>query len=235
MEAAGWIATWFLMFLTYSFIGWFYEVIVIIFQNKKVTNRGFLIGPLCPIYGFGALVMTALLYDSDSIIKIFSVAIVASAILEYTTSYVMEKMFRVRWWDYTNKKFNVNGRICLEGLLVFAILGVVVIKITNPLLLGFFNSIAPFGRIVIAITMFLVLITDLIVTIWLMVGCRATAGTLQADATDEITANIREILMDQGKLRSRLVKAFPGMEVGEKTNKASSRKKTSTSAKKSHS
>lgn len=215
------IATWFLVFLTYSCIGWVMEVIVSINMHRRPSNRGFLIGPLCPIYGFGALIMTFLLRHTDNIFEIFIVSVGAASILEYTTSYVMEKLFHVRWWDYSHEKFNLNGRICLKMLLAFGAMGVIVTRITNPILIGLFTSIDETGRIAIAATLFCLVLTDIIVTSWLIVGCRATANTLQRDATDEITANIREILMDQGKLRRRLANAFPNMTLQHKTSSKS--------------
>lgn len=189
--------------------------------HHRPSNRGFLIGPLCPIYGAGALIMTFLLRDTENILEVFIVSVIAASILEYTTSYIMEKLFRVRWWDYSHEKFNLNGRICLKMLLAFGVMGVIVTRFTNPILFGFFSSINEVGRIAIAATLFSIVLTDIIITTWLIVGCRATAGTLQIDATDEISANIREILMDQGKLRRRLAKAFPNMAV--KQNSRSSR------------
>lgn len=230
MSTASNIATWFLMFIIYSFAGWCIEVIVSIYMNKnrKPSNRGFLIGPLCPIYGFGVLLMTLLLRNTRNILEVFIVATISSALLEYFTSYIMEKMFRVRWWDYTHEKYNLNGRICLKMLLAFGIMGVIVTQVTNPILLGFINGINEVGRIAIAATVFSLMLTDIIITVWLIVGCRATAGTIQADATDEITANIREILMGQGKLRRRLANAFPSMEVKQQQP----RKKRATNASK---
>lgn len=215
MPTLGNIATWFLIFLTYSFAGWCMEVAVSIImnQNRKPSNRGFLIGPLCPIYGFGVLLMTFLLRNTHNVVEVFIVATLSSAVLEYATSFVMEKLFRVRWWDYSHEKFNLNGRICLKMLLAFGIMGVIVTQVTNPILLDFFNGINEIGRIALAATFFSIMLTDIIVTTWLIVGCRATAGVLQADATAEISANIREILMGQGKLRRRLATAFPDMAV----------------------
>ena len=228
MLTLGEIETWFLIFLTYSCIGWFMEVVVSVQMHHRPSNRGFLIGPLCPIYGAGALVMTFLLRNTENIIEIFIVSIVAATVLEYGTSYVMEKLFRVRWWDYSHEKFNINGRVCLKMLLAFGIMGVIVTRITNPILLDFYNNINEIGRIAIATTLFSIVLTDIIVTSWLIIGCRATAGTLQADATDEITANIHEILMNQGKLRRRLAKAFPNMEIQQKPKRRRSSKPKSS-------
>lgn len=235
----GTVATWFLLFLTYSFIGWAMEVIVSVHMHHKPSNRGFLIGPLCPIYGFGVLLVSLLLQGAENIIEIFVVATLASAVLEYTTSLVMEKIFRVRWWDYSKDPLNLNGRVCLKNLVYFGIMGVIVMRFTNPFFLSLYNNINETVRIIIAAILLALMLADIGVSLWLIIKCRVTAGTLQIDATDEITANIREVLMKQGKLNRRLAKAFPEMEVKKKTNrntpKRSSNKRTHATSGKSKS
>lgn len=135
----------------------------------------------------------------------------------------MEKLFHVRWWDYSEKPFNLNGRICLENLFYFGILGLIVIKFINPLLFGFFNSWDVVIRIVIACVIFLIWLLDFGVSLWLIIGCRVTVGTIAPDATDEITERVREILIDKGrvkgKLNRRLVKAFPDMSAKQQPKK----------------
>ena len=103
---------YFLLFIIYSFMGWLMEIIDNIIVKHKIVNRGFLLGPYCPIYGFGCLSLIFFLsnYKSDPII-LFFMAIVICSILEYSTSYIMEKLFKLRWWYYIDKKFNINGRI----------------------------------------------------------------------------------------------------------------------------
>ena len=94
------ISKYFLLFVFYSFLGWLMEVTQGYVRHKKFVNRGFLIGPYCPIYGYGAISMTLLLkgYANDPIV-LFVMAIVICSILEYTTSFVMEKIFKIRWWE----------------------------------------------------------------------------------------------------------------------------------------
>lgn len=223
MDLAGQIATWFLIFVSYSMIGWVMEVGYNVVAKRKMTNRGFFIGPVCPIYGAGALLMTILISDTGNIFEVFAVAVLGSAVLEYLTSVVMEKLFHVRWWDYSEKPFNLNGRICLENLFYFGILGLIVIKFINPLLFGFFNSWDVVIRIVIACVIFLIWLLDFGVSLWLIIGCRVTVGTIAPDATDEITERVREILIDKGrvkgKLNRRLVKAFPDMSAKQQPKK----------------
>ena len=129
--------------MIYSFIGYIVEVInVSIISKKLVLNRGFLIGPYCPIYGWGALAITILLkrYMEDPLV-LFVMSTLICSIIEYLTSYFMEKKYHARWWDYSNKKFNINGRICLETLIPFGILGVAIMYGTNPILFKLYNQI----------------------------------------------------------------------------------------------
>ena len=104
----------FLLFLMYSFVGWSLEVIGKLLEKGKFVNRGFLVGPYCPIYGVGSILMIILLnrYINDPP-TLFIMSILLFSVLEYSTSYFMEKIFKIRWWDYTRRKFNINGRICL--------------------------------------------------------------------------------------------------------------------------
>ena len=117
------IRVYFLLFLTYSVAGWCMEVVGKLIEKKKFINRGFLIGPYCPIYGTGAILITFLLkkYVPDPF-ALFVMAILVCGTLEYLTSYVMEKIYHARWWDYSQRKFNINGRVCLNTIIPFGLL-----------------------------------------------------------------------------------------------------------------
>ena len=108
--------------------------------EKKIIDRGFLIGPYCPIYGCGTLGMILYLEQyKDNIITVFFLAVIICSILEYLTSYLMEKIFNARWWDYSDEKFNLNGRICGKNALLFGLGGVIIIYIAHPLLKNIMN------------------------------------------------------------------------------------------------
>lgn len=234
METAVNLANWFLLFIIYSFIGWALEVALglVIEKRHKPVNRGFLIGPICPIYGFGAIIMTLIVGKADGVLEIFCVCFLSGAIIEYLTSYIMEKLFHVRWWDYSDKAFNVNGRICLQCLIMFGILGVLAIKILNPLTFGLLNNIPEVPRLAIAIIVFIIMLADILISLWLIIKCRVTVGTSERDATEEITENVRKVMMEKGKLNRRLAKAFPDMQAKKKTpRKKTSRAKTASKTK----
>lgn len=223
------LSTWFLLFIIYSIIGWIMEVIVTGFLNQKLSNRGFLIGPICPIYGVGALFITLALGHIHSVLLVFLLATLGCGVLEYFTSYIMEKLFHVRWWDYSDRPLNIRGRVCAENLACFGLLGVLVLKVLNPLFFGFLNWINPTARLIIAAVALLILLVDIGLSLWLIIVCRVTVGTVELDATDEITAKVRETLMRRGKLNRRLVKAFPEMTAKKKT--PSKRKRSSKTSK----
>ena len=123
-------------FFIYCLMGWIWESIILpLSRHQKPYNRGFLNGPWIPIYGFGAM-LVIVLYDvrqvSYPIYMLFISGGVTACLLEYLTSYVMEKLFHHRWWDYSQKAFNLNGRICLEGFVCFGVFSVVAIDFVQP-------------------------------------------------------------------------------------------------------
>ena len=130
----------FLWFLIYSFGGWLFETVHGVIVTGKWENRGFLYGPLVPIYGVGAVAITVLngLLISHGLNlrawQIFLISFVGSIFLEYGTSWILEKRFHAVWWDYSNMPFNVHGRICLPASTLFGIAGVLVIKFSAPFL-----------------------------------------------------------------------------------------------------
>ena len=203
-------AVYFLLFIIYSFMGWLMEVILTLFKQHKFVNRGFLIGPYCPIYGYGCLLIILLLKKyMDSPITLFIMAIVICSILEYMTSLIMEKLFNARWWDYSDKKFNINGRICLETMLPFGILGLLIIYIVNPFYMGILEKINSTILIVLAIFILILFIVDNVISFNVVTSLKTEIKKAEHDQTEEITKKIKEILSHKSKLHKRLVDAFP--------------------------
>ena len=117
-----WVARMVASFFAYSFAGWLFEVIISLFQHHRFVDRGFSFGPVCPIYGVGALLAVLFLSHLTDPLVQFVVGFFAAGVLEFSTSWVMERMFHARWWDYSNIPLNINGRICVPGLLLFSTL-----------------------------------------------------------------------------------------------------------------
>ena len=203
---------YFLLFMIYSIMGWLLEVICKLNDEKKFINRGFLIGPYCPIYGCGAVLITFLLYRySFDPLVLFIMTTISCGILEYMTSFVMEKLFKTRWWDYSDVKYNINGRICLNTMLPFGVLGVVVFFIVNPFIKYLLSFISYDILKIVAILLFAMYLIDNIITFFIINKYRDSITNIEKDSTEEIV-KIREKFMKKGFLYSRLIKAFPTMK-----------------------
>lgn len=209
------IRIYFLLFMIYSVAGWCMEVICKLIVLKKFVNRGFLIGPYCPIYGYGALLITFLLskYTDDPIV-LFIMAIVVCGTLEYLTSYFMEKIFKARWWDYSNRKFNLNGRVCFGTIIPFGILGLFIMYISNPFLLSKIKLLPEIWLNILFWALLSIYIIDNIVSevvVKYIKKAEIDIGT-ELDNTEEITEKVKEILLNKSILHRRLVKAYPKLQ-----------------------
>lgn len=204
----------FLLFITYSFIGWCMEVGCKLVELKKFINRGFLIGPYCPIYGWGCILIIILLnkYTDDPLV-LFIMAIVICSILEYFTSYFMEKLFKARWWDYSRRKFNINGRICLETMIPFGLLGCLIMYFVNPFFVSIYSKIPSNILIIISFVLFTIFLTDNIISYTIMFKMKIPKIKISKDNTEEITEYVRSILAKRSFLYKRLMKAYPNMKI----------------------
>ena len=120
-------------FIIYSFAGWLLESIYKTILQRKLVNSGFLNGPFCPIYGIGALIMILVLGEfKNNIILLFIMAFVILSIWEYIVGFLLEKIFKTKYWDYSKMKFYIHGRICLKNSIYWGILGVLFIDCINP-------------------------------------------------------------------------------------------------------
>ena len=128
------ILKYIVIFFFYSAAGWALESTYCSIGEKRIINRGFLTGPMCPIYGTGALVMTVFLYNpfQDRPILIFLLGMILCDIVEFLTSLIMEALFHARWWDYTYEFLNIKGRICLKHTLYWGIASVGFVYVLHP-------------------------------------------------------------------------------------------------------
>ena len=199
----------FILFLMYAFLGWVMEVINAYIQHKRFINRGFLIGPYCPIYGIGMLLIINLLKNyMDSYVVLFILAMVICMAVEYLTSLVMEWLFNARWWDYSKKPFNINGRICLKNALCFGVMGLILIKVVDPYLRTLILRFSPFK---ISFTFYVMLITfilDNILSYKLIFKIKSENTFKKRDNTREISKIGKEIL-SKSLLGNKFVIIFP--------------------------
>ena len=207
-------ATYFLLFIGYSFLGWLLEVTCKLIQYKRFINRGFLIGPVCPIYGYGVMGILFLIGEgATDVLGVFLKSILICSILEYFTSYFMEKLFKARWWDYSQKKFNINGRICLETMLPFGILGTFIYYILNPLLLKLIVLIPTTIRIVIAVIILVIYIVDTVVSFNVMNKIKNQIKKQYKDSTEIIHKQITHWLEKNTFLFRHIKEAYPKFKI----------------------
>lgn len=211
------VFTYFMLFFIYAILGWIIETTLVSIEKRKFVNRGFLIGPYCPIYGFGGLAITILLknYTKDPIV-LFLMAVIICGILEYFTSYIMEKIFKARWLDYSAKKYNINGRICLETVVPFGILGCLVMYVLNPITFKYLNMLSNSMLNIISAICFTIFITDNIVSYNVISSFTKTVKTINVgkikDNTEEITKKVREVLIGKSFFNKRLMEAYPNLQ-----------------------
>ena len=211
----------FFIFFTYSFIGWIIETIYVtlrefvMYKKFKIANRGFLIGPYCPIYGLSCVLAISILSKyKDDLIVLFIVGMVLTSVLEYITSYFLEKLFNIRWWDYSIYPFNLNGRICLFNSFLFGLLSIFVIKYINPSIENFVYNIPNSTRYFISVVLLIVFIIDIIVSYNTINKIKKTFKTkIKKDSSDEINLKVRESLLKESKLLKRILNAFPNFKI----------------------
>ncbi|MEE0700186.1 MAG: putative ABC transporter permease [Bacilli bacterium] len=205
---------YFLLFIVYSFMGWIIEVVFTLFKDKTLVNRGFLMGPYCPIYGYGCILIILLLkrYLDDPVV-LFIMSVIICSVLEYVTSFVMEKLFKARWWDYSDRKFNINGRICLETLVPFGVLGCLLMYVINPFLSGIIIEIPSTILNVIAILLLVVYLVDNVVSFSIITKIHISTKSMITDNTEEITRKVREYIADNSRFGKRLMKSFPNVKM----------------------
>lgn len=130
------ISVLFTKFMIYSFLGWLCESIYCSIPAKKLINRGFLNGPVCPVYGIGALLVAGLLHPfQNNLLLLYVFGVLVTSLLEYITGFLLEKLFHMKWWDYSSRRFQLHGRICLRNSLLFGVLAVLLMKLINPFVL----------------------------------------------------------------------------------------------------
>ena len=221
------ICSYILLFFLYSFLGWCLEVLCKLISDHKFINRGFLIGPYCPIYGTGAIIMTFLLKKYlDDPITLWIMIILCCSILEYFVSFILEKIFHARWWDYSTNKFNINGRICLETMIPFSIFGLFILYKCNPFFLNLINTIPHTILYLLTIILLIGFIVDLILSTKIIYNIQNITTNVtkkmifKKDDTERITKLVREkIEKSKSLLNRRIIHAFPHLTLLQRTRK----------------
>lgn len=216
------ISLFFMKFIIFSTIGYVVEMITCAIIDKKIANRGFMCGPIIPIYGVGSLAISYGLKpfaeSYKNIIIVIILGMVVASIVEYITSYILEKIFHNKWWDYSGEKFNINGRICLKNAILFGIGTPIVLYFIDPWVKDFLLQIKDGYLIISTVIVFIIFVLDLIYSGIVAYHLRNRIIIVE-DLKNEKLARIPGMLEKMLKKRmkglkkypKRLLKAFPNL------------------------
>lgn len=157
---------WLLVFYAYCFLGWCFESTVVSVQQRRFVNRGFLRGPMLPIYGFGATILLHVslpLYDRP--VELFLASMVAATVFEYVVGVLMETLFKVKYWDYSSHRFQFQGRICLQSSLCWGFLGLILARAIHPPVEAIVVWLPFWGLIVVDVLLSAAFISDVAVSV----------------------------------------------------------------------
>lgn len=198
------------LYLFYSFIGWCVEVCAAAIKKREFINRGFVTGPLCPIYGTGAVLFAVFLPElKSSPFFLFLGGMILASLLELVTGKVLEKIFKRKWWDYSEERFSFEGYVCLKYSLLWGCFAMLLLYLTDPLLLSVIQLIPHTIGVFSLIALFVLLVLDFIGTWLALAGMKKQAAQL-SPITDGIQ-NASRFLENAitRKIRQRMKKAYP--------------------------
>lgn len=189
-----------ILFIIYSFLGWIFECTYCSAHESKWENRGFLYGPICPIYGTGAVLIT-MIFDHLSLfgiealtnIQIFLIGYFGSIVLEYGTSWALEKRFHAVWWDYSNMPFNVQGRICLPASIGFGLAGLLIIRVLYPFMNNLVSPLPDLPAELLSLILAALLGGDLALTISALTGFEKELQAMEDNVNQHMALFVNNI------------------------------------------
>ena len=207
-------------FLIYSCTGWCLEVIFAAATTGRLVNRGFLNGPVCPIYGFGMIiVLFALTPLQDSVLLLYIGGVILPSALELVGGWALYKLYHTRWWDYSDFPFNIGGYICLQFSLLWGVGTLVVMRIVHPVVAGLVDMVPPFIGLVVMCVLYVVYAADVVVTAFAASGLAQTLDAMEqlADSIHAVSDAMTQLLgtttltadqkLDEGRLQFKLAAA----------------------------
>lgn len=193
-----------LYIIIYSFFGWILESVLKTIYQKKFVNSGFLNGPICPIYGFGAIIMELCLsFLKDKPLILFITAFFLLSLWEYIVGYLIEKIFKTKYWDYSNLRFNIQGRVCLKNSIYWGLLGLIFVKWVHPFIESIVKLIPINTLFYIDIIIGVVILIDTIITIIQITNIDVAIQKLN-DLSENIKSKVEELksLKDKAKTKT---------------------------------
>ena len=174
-----------LLFFIYSFLGWCVEVAFVAVTSGKIENRGFLNGPVCPIYGCGMLgVLVALTPVKSNVCLLFLGGMIICSAVELFGGWILDKIFHMRWWDYSKNKFNIGGYICLAFSIMWGIAVVFAVRFVHTPIMAIVKKIPKTAQLIIITVFVVIFIIDMVVTLKNLIGIKKSLGQLDKIAED---------------------------------------------------
>lgn len=211
------ISKYFIEFMVYSFLGWVYECTYCTVKEGHWSNRGFLFGPICPIYGTGAVTTSIIFsqlpwfknipYNMIPIWKIFLICSLGSVVLEYGTSYILEKRFHAVWWEYYDMPLNINGRVCVPATIGFGIAGILVTRFVLPFSEKVKSMIPPIAAEVIALVLMAYLAADLVLTVSSLIHLLDMVENAMAEFDERMEEMYKNAAATPGKAKEAISQA----------------------------
>ena len=206
-----------IVFFLFSILGWCMEVFLKYLEFHRFINRGFLIGPYCPIYGAGVagiiIIIGKWLQLTYGFILVFIAGFFICGLLEYLVSWIMEKQFHARWWDYSQRPMNLHGRIWIGNLVLFGLAAVVIINFIYPPLRYGLDSLTDQVKNILAVCIFIEMMSDYILSQIVLKTIKDEIDGTELDDSEEISTKVKEALKDRSALVNRILASYPTMKV----------------------
>lgn len=204
------------LFFVFSVLGWIIEVSLKFIDFGRFVNRGFLIGPYCPIYGLGSVLIILVTQNfqeqEHSLAFVFLVSLLVCGLVEYLVSYFLEAHYHARWWDYSNRPMNLNGRIWVGNLVLFGLGGLAIDRVFKPWIMDGLALMPPVWKQGLALCIVLVMLVDLLMSYFVMKLVKVNVEGSKADNTQEIRQEMKILVTNKNILYRRFINAYPDVK-----------------------
>lgn len=204
------------LFFVFSVLGWMIEVSLKFIDFGRFVNRGFLIGPYCPIYGLGSVLIILVTQNfqeqEHSLAFVFLVSLLVCGLVEYLVSYFLEANYHARWWDYSNRPMNLNGRIWIGNLVLFGLGGLAIDRVFKPWIMDGLALMPPVWKQGLALCIVLVMLVDLLMSYFVMKLVKVNVEGSKADNTQEIRQEMKILVTNKNILYRRFINAYPDVK-----------------------
>lgn len=203
-----------ILFFSFSVLGWMIEVSLKFIDFGRFINRGFFIGPYCPIYGLGSILIILVTqnFREHSPALVFLISLLVCGLVEYLVSYFLEVRYHARWWDYSNRPMNLNGRIWIGNLVLFGLGGLAIDRVFEPWIMDGLALMPPVWKQGLALAIVLVMLVDLILSYFVMKLVKVNVEGSKADNTQAIRQEMKVLVTNKNILYRRFINAYPDVK-----------------------